>query len=238
MEKRISPAVAHSILLNAELPKRTDSYAPVSHKQVIDLTLNQISKAGLKIEHSNYTAAKDGQQGTGFYSLKGFGDKEMGLQLGWQNSYDKAMTLKWAIGGNVFICGNGMVRGDIGTFKRKHTGDVLVEYSEAVKKYVGSAELHFKQLMRDKEALKNIKISPRRQAELLGRIYFEEEILNATQLNIVKRELVAPTFNYKADGTAWQLYNHCTVALKEAHPMNLINQHNELHEFFATEYKF
>lgn len=232
-----TPFSAKDILLAAATPASTKSYSPVSHKDVMNFTLEQIDKAGLKLVTERYSANKDGMIGMGFYHIEGFGDAEMGMELAWQNSLDKSLSLKWAIGGRVFICSNGMVRGDIGTFKRKHTGTVLDEYAEAVKRYVGDAEMHFAKLLADKEMMKGINVSPRKVAEMLGRMYIEKDILNATQLNIVKRELTKPTFDYKADGTLWQLYNHCTVALKEAHPLHHMNQHTDLHEFVTKEYQ-
>jgi len=228
---------AKALLLTAKTPRATKSYSPVSHKDVINFTLEQLDKAGMELHSERYMANKDGLIGMGFYKIKGFGDDEMGMELAWQNSLNKALSLKWAIGGNVFICTNGMMRGDIGTFKRKHTGTVLDEYAEAVKRYVGDAESHFKELMSDKETLKNINVNPRKVAEMLGRMFIEKDILNATQLSIVKRELTNPTYDYKADGTMWQLYNHCTVALKEAHPLHHMNQHTDLHKFVMTESK-
>lgn len=233
----VAPNSAKQILLAATTPPSTKSYSPVSHKNVMDFTLEQIDRAGLKLTEERYTANKDGMIGMGFYQIKGFGDAEMGMELAWQNSLDKSLSLKWAIGGRVFICANGMVRGDIGTFKRKHTGSILDEYADAVKRYVGDAEMHFAKLLADKDFMKSITVSERKTAEMLGRMFIEKDILNATQLNIVKRELIKPTYDYKADGTLWQLYNHCTVALKEAHPLHHMNQHTDLHEFVTNEYK-
>lgn len=221
-------------LLAAKLPRKTDSYSPVSHKQVIEMTMGTLDKLGLKVVDERYLSACDGRQALGLYQIGGFGDKEMGMQIGWNNSYDKKMTLKWAIGGEVFVCGNGSVCGDIGAFKRKHTGSVLTEYGEIVKRYIGDADMHFSKLLRDKEFMKNITCSKRDSAELVGRMFLEEDIITATQLNVIKRELINPTFDYKADGTLWQLYNHCTVALKDAHPLHHMQQHTDVHKFFMN----
>lgn len=228
---------AKSILYNTPLPLKTDSYSPVPHKSVIEMTLEQIDKAGLKVNTERYTVAKDGKQALGFYHIEGFGDSEMGLELAWNNSYDKSMSLKWAIGGKVFICTNGCVSGDIGAFKRKHTGSVLDEYTEAVKRYIGDAEMHFEKLLSDKELLKEITVSKRSAAEMIGRMYVEKDIVTSTQLNIIKRELIKPSYDYKAPGSMWELYNHCTVALKEAHPLHNMRQHMDVHNFFTKENK-
>lgn len=230
-------ACSKEFLLGVKTPKKTKTYSPISHKNVIDFTFEQIDKCNLKVVSESYSEAKDGRQANGFCLLKGIGDAEMGLELAWQNSYDKSMGLKWAIGGKVFICGNGMVSGDIGTFKRKHTGDCLQDYAEIVKKYVGDAGYMFTKLQNEKERMKEIEVTKKVCAELLGRLFLEEEIVTSTQLNIIKREMEAPTYDYKADGTLWQLYNHCTVALKEAHPQFYLAQHMDTHKFFTKEFE-
>lgn len=230
-------ACSKDYLIGIKTPRKTATYSPISHKNVIDFTLEQLDKANLKVVSESYSEAKFGKQANGFFRLAGIGDAEMGLELAWQNSYDKSMGLKWAIGGKVFICGNGMVSGDIGTFKRKHTGDCLQDYAEIVKRYVGEAGDMFHKLVCEKESMKEIDITKRTCAELIGRMFIEEEIINSTQLNIIKRELDKPTYDYKADGTLWQLYNHCTVSLKEAHPQFYLPQHMDTHNFFKKEFE-
>jgi hypothetical protein len=227
-----------SFLINVKIPEKTDSYSPVSHKNIIDFTMEQTDKCGLEVIGQRYTQAKEGRQANGFFHLKGIGDAEMGLELAWQNSYDKSIGLKWAIGGKVFICSNGMFQGDIGMFQRKHTGDALNEYSEAVRMYVSQAGDIFQKMVNEKERMKEIEITKRTSAELIGRMFLEEDIITSTQLNIIKREMEAPSFDYKIKDTVWNLYNNCTVALKEAHPQFHLTQHMDLHKFIKKEYAF
>lgn len=110
------------IILNPSLiPARTESYQPISHGDVIAMTLAALDKNGLSVLSEHYSSAQDGLQAAGSYSIAG-GDDEMLIRLMWQNSYNKTRTLKWCIGAHVFICGNGCVSGDMGAFKRRHTG--------------------------------------------------------------------------------------------------------------------
>lgn len=232
----VSSLSAKDILLGATLPRKTKSYSPVSHRDVIDFTLEQIDKTGLKLHSERYNSNSSGTVGNGFYRIEGFGDEEMGVELAWQNSLDKSLSLKWAVGGQVFICTNGMVRGDIGTFKRKHTGTILKEYGDAVKRYIGDTEQHFAKLLSDKNMMKEITVSPRQVAELAGRLYLEKDIITSTQLNIVKRELAHPTHDYKTPGSLWEFYNYITFSLKEAHPLHHMRQHTDVHSFMLEEF--
>lgn len=224
------------LLTGVAVPKKTESYSPVSHGKVIDLTLSAIDKAGLKLLSESYKSSRGGNQGMGFYRIGG-GDKEMNIELIWHNSYDKSMPLRAALGTNVIVCTNGMVRGDMGAFKRRHTGTILTEFSESISTYIGEAGNILRGLQADRERLKEITLSKRITAELLGRMHIEEELINATQLGIIKKELIAPTFDYKAKDSAWELYNHATFALKGSHPTEHLEQHTGLHKFFTEQFQ-
>lgn len=227
---------SRSVLEHVKLPKKTVTYSPVPHKKVIDLTLQALDKAGIEVLDETYSSARNGRQATGRYKLAGGGDKEMLIELAWINSYDKSIPLGCAIGSNVIVCGNGMIRGDMGRFKRKHTGEIITEFEESIFASIDKAGETFKQLQVDRDKLKEITVTKRLCAELIGRMHIEQDIITATQVGIMKKELEHPTFDYKADGTAWQLYNHATVALKESHPQFHLAQHMDVHNFFTKEF--
>ena len=104
--------VTKDILLNAEIPQQTRTYKPVTHGELIDLTLNGIEKAGFKLDKELYSTARDGSIANGRFTISNVMDSEMQLEVGWQNSYDKSLSLKFAIGTRIMICQNGCVSGD------------------------------------------------------------------------------------------------------------------------------
>jgi hypothetical protein len=228
-------SMAKGLLINAELPQQTRTYKPISHQQLMDLTLESIYQAGFELDQEIYSGARDGQIGNGRYTIKNVADSEMQLQIGWQNSYDKSLSLKFAIGTRIFICQNGCVSGDFGTFKKKHKGDVQEFTPSAITEYIRRAGDVFQQIQKDKEGMKQIEMTKRTSAEIIGRMFLEEEIIQSTQLNIIKREMDNPSFDYGADGSMWQLYNHTTLAMKELHPSLWMNNHMKAHSFFVKE---
>ena len=115
---------AKAELLAATIPAQTRTYKPVTHAQLMDLTLESIHQAGFTLDQETYSSARDGKVANGKFSIKNVADKEMQLQIGWQNSYDKSLSLKFAIGTKIFICSNGCVSGDYGAFKKKHVGEI------------------------------------------------------------------------------------------------------------------
>ena len=91
------------LLVHTAVPIASRTYKPVSHTQLIDLTLNSIEKAGFVLDKEIYSSAKDGKVANGKFTIKNVADSEMQLQIGWQNSYDKSLSLKFAIGTKIFI---------------------------------------------------------------------------------------------------------------------------------------
>jgi hypothetical protein len=235
METNTSYVSAREILLNTEIPQQTKTYKPVSHKQLIDLTLNGIHNAGFKLDSEHYSAARNGNVANGRFSIADVADSEMQLQIGWQNSYDKSLTLKFAIGTRIFICQNGCVSGDMGSFKKKHVGEIQEFTPSAISEYIKSASEAFRRMQQEREQMKNIELTKRTKAELIGRMYLEDQFISSTQLNIISRELKAPTYDYGAPDSMWELYNYATFAMKETHPSLWMDNHMSAHRFFVNE---
>jgi hypothetical protein len=227
--------VTKQILLGAEVPQQTRTYKPVTHAELIDLTLGGIEKAGFALDTESYTAAAGGQVANGMFTIRNVADSEMQLQIGWQNSYNKTLTLKFAIGTRIFICKNGCVSGDYGAFKKKHVGTIQTFTPQAITDYIKSAGDAFQRMQGEREKMKQIEISERMKAELIGRMIIEEEFIQSTQLNIIKKELKSPTHDYGAKDSLWELYNYTTFAMKEVHPTLWMKNHIDAHNFFVTE---
>lgn len=224
---------AKGMLLTSQVPQQTRTYKPVSHAQLIDLTLESIYQSGFELNQEVYTSARDGKVANGKFTIKNVADSEMQLQIGWQNSYDKSLSLKFAIGTQIFICSNGCVSGDYGAFKHKHVGDIQTFTPQAITEYIKSAGDAFSRMQKEREAMKQIEISKRIQAELIGRMIIEEKFIESTQLNIIRKELELPTHNYNAKDSLWELYQFTTYSMKEVHPSLWMNNHIDAHSFFV-----
>ena len=224
-----------SLIVGTQVPAQTRTYKPIAHDQLIDLTLNGIEKAGFKLDKEIYTATQNGQIANGRYTISNVADSEMQLQIGWQNSYNKQLTVKFAIGTRILVCSNGCVSGDYGAFKKKHVGEVQTFTPSAIGDYIKIAGDHFKRMQQDRNAMKQIEITKRTKAELIGRMMLEEQFISSTQLMIISRELTNPTHDYGAPDSLWELYNYTTFAMKETHPSLWMDNHIKAHKFF-TEY--
>ena len=162
---------AKNVMLTAPVPKQTKTYKPVSHQQLIDLTLESIYQSGYTLESQSYSTAKDGEIANGRYTIANVADAEMKLQIGWQNSYDRSLSLKFALGTSIIICANGMVKGDHGAFKKKHQGDIQTFTPSAISEYIKGGGDTFRTLQLDRDKLKTYEATEQTQAELLGRLF-------------------------------------------------------------------
>jgi hypothetical protein len=223
------------ILINAEIPQETKTYKPISHEQLMDLTLNSIQGAGFELGTELYSSARAGNVANGRYTIKNIADSEMELQIGWQNSYDRSMSLKFAIGTKIFICSNGCVSGDYGAFRKIHKGNVQQFTPSAITEYIKSAGEAFRRMQEERDAMKNVEITKRTKAELIGRMLIEEQFIQSTQMNIIEREMKNPTHDYGAPDSLWELYNYTTFAMKEIHPSLWMENHQRAHSFFVNE---
>lgn len=217
------------------LPEETRTYKPVSHQQLIDLTLESIDKAGFKVDKEFYSCTINGMQANGRYTISNVADEEMQLQIGWQNSYNKTLSLKFAVGSVITICSNGVVRGDMGDFKKKHMGAVQEFAPKSISEYISKAGNIFEKIQQEREQLKQVELNEVSRAELLGRLYFQKDIIKPDQISIIRKEILSPTHDYNCKDSAWELYNYCNYAMKETHPANYFQQHKDLHNFFVAE---
>ena len=232
--KRTDYSSLKHLVQSAPVPQQTKTYKPVSNSQLIDTTLEAIESSGFRLDKEAYSLAGDGQVATGRFTLSNIADSEMQIQIAWQNSYNRQVSLKFAIGVRVFVCQNGCVSGDMGTFKKKHQGTVQEFAPAAISEYIKSAGEAFREMQIQRELMKQVDLTKRQQGELLGRLVFEEEIISTMQLNIIRKEIARPSYDYGVENTLWDLYQHTTHSLKETHPGSWITDHMNAHSFFVN----
>jgi len=237
MAKRAS-IVTKELLMAAPLPVyEGDTYTVIPHEFVIAETVRNLTTQGFKVKQELYRCNQNANIAQGIYHLDYSDDPDMGMMFAWSNSYDKSMRFKCAIGGYVFVCMNGMVNGNMGAWGRKHTGSADSETTETIQTQISKAKQYYKQLVYDKETMKTIIVDDKTRAELVGRLYFEEDLLNTEQLTLIKHQMHSPKFDYNADTKSlWALYNHITLSLHKSHPKDWLDHQRLVHWFFTQEY--
>ena len=230
-------------LENAPLPNHGKSYTVISHKQVIDNTIQLLQDSGFVIQKELYRANMNANVAQGIYHILPINtvdptileEKELGMMFAWTNSYDKSTRFQCAIGAYVIVCHNGMVAGDMMNFRRKHTGSADHDIRMQISNQIKNGEKYYKRILTDRDAMRNTELSLQEQAEIAGRLYINEDILDAAQMSCVKSELEKPTYDYQCDQeNAWAFYNHVTHALKKAHPRDWLSDSQNFHDFMTA----
>ena len=219
--------------LAAPIPARTTTYSPVSHAEIIEAIRNNARVNNLNIIRDRMYANGFGSRVVGFFDVEDgteFGNVHgLKMMFGYRNSYDKSMSVAFVAGGSVWICGNGLISGDLMSFKRKHTGTVAQELGEKIQIGVDRMRADFGRLNLEVDVMKNYSLTPRQKAEVLGIMYFERNLVTPSQLSIIKNELTESE-HFKEDN-AWSLYNNVTESLKKSHPVEIIQDHIKFHSF-------
>tara|TARA_R110002020_G_scaffold36503_5_gene109839 strand:+ start:31083 stop:32078 length:996 start_codon:yes stop_codon:yes gene_type:complete len=235
-------------LETSALPTHGDTYTVIPHKDVISHTESLLKSNGFTIERELYKANMNAQVAQGIYHIKPIQqvfnlyssevkeETEIGMMFAWTNSYDKSTRFQCAIGGYVFACTNGLICGDMANFARKHTGAADSEVSAQISSQIKHAHKFFKNIVNDKNSMKTITLSVQEQSELLGRLFFDNKLLDVTQMSCIRSEMNDPSYDYNADAdNAWTFYNHVTHALKKCHPRNWLSDQQKFHDFIVAD---
>ena len=220
-----------------QLPQQTETYTVVSHSFIIKETLEQLKLNGFEVDSTEYCRNANGEIALGVYHLTYGNDSDLGLMFTWANSYDKSMRFRCAIGAHVHVSGSRMIAGDMSNYGRIHTGDAKDQVEEHIKSQMASAGSYFTALCDDKDKMKSVILTDDQIAELMGVLYFKENVLISSQLNEIKEEYRKPTFKYTTpDNSLWTIYNHCILALKKSHPKTWMEDQKNLHKIVKARF--
>ena len=216
------------------VPEATDSYTPVPHNHLAEtlMTIGQDILKGYALNAEQYALAREGNQMFGVLTFKGE-HSEMGLSIGFRNSYDKSMAIGIAIGAKVFVCDNLALTGDV-TVLRKHTGNVWASLEDIAISTLYRSQKNFQKIVEDSEFLKNEKITDTGAFQYMGLLY-GKGVLTPRQLPVVKREWLKPSHEEFSSRNLWSFYNACTEAMKSAPPVLIMEKHIKLHGLITEE---
>lgn len=228
---------AYAKMIGAALPAKTDTYTPISHSNVINRVRSEITSAGYIITGEEYRCSNDGLVALGTFRMNYKADPDIELSANFLNSYNKQYAFRFNLGGLVKVCMNGMMLNNnkFGSYKRVHKGaaDLLAEGKIA--EFINDSDKYWENLVEHKEKMKDVLLTTTSQHDILGELFFNQELLNTMQMNLIRNELKKPSFDYKVDtDSAWALYNHITLSLKESHPSTWMDDQAAVHEIFST----
>ena len=237
MPKKIAECTkAH--LVSVPLPNHGATYTVISHQSVMDYVYTELAAAGFSVISEEYRCTADGQIAHGIYKLNFNSDPELSMMFAWTNSYNKQVRFKCGVGGYINLTGTTMVCGDMGSWARKHTGTADEETIKTIQDQIANAHMYYNQLCADKESMKGITLNKRKQAQLLGILFAEYQILTTEQASIVRQQMDRPSHVYTDSNSLWAFYNHVTIALQHSHPKTWMEDQRVLHYFISTVNNF
>jgi len=229
MIHRGSNLVTRDELDTVPIPEATDSYQPVSHYVLANTlaTIGQDLLRGYALSREQYGLARQGQQ---MFAIQTYSreNSEMGLSIGFRNSYDKSMAVGIAIGASVFVCDNLALTGDI-TVLKKHTTNVWSALEETVIATLYRSQHNFERICEDAEVLKSREIGNNEAFRTMG-LLFGRNVLSPRQLSAVKKEWLYPSHEDFKPRNMWSFYNSCTEILKSTPPFQIMEKHIQLHK--------
>ena len=233
MPKKIAECTkAH--LVSVALPNHAATYTVISHQSVIDYVYAELATAGFSIVDEEFRSTADGQIAQGIHKLSFNSDPELSMMFVWTNSYNKQVRFKCGVGAYINLTGTTMVCGDMGNWARKHTGTADEETIKTIQDQIANAYMYYNQLAADKEIMKGITLNKRRQAQMLGILFAEYQILTTEQASIIRSQMDRPSHVFADSNSLWAFYSYVTIALQHSHPKTWMEDQRVLHYFMSS----
>ena len=221
-------------LVSVPLPNHGASYTVISHQFVMDYAYQALAAAGFGIVEEEYRCTADGQIAQGIYRLNFNQDPELSMMFAWTNSYNKQVKFKCVVGAYINQSGSVMISGDIGSWVRKHTGTADTEVKDTIDQYISNAYMYYNQLCADKASMEGVSLNKRKQAQLLGVLFAEYEILTTEQASMIREQMKKPQQVFANTDSLWAFYNFVTNSLQHSHPKTWMEDQRILHYFIGT----
>ena len=233
MPKKIAECTkAH--LVSVALPNHAATYTVISHQSVIDYVYTELATAGFSVVDEEFRSTADGQIAQGIHKLSFNSDPELSMMFVWTNSYNKQVRFKCGVGAYINLTGTTMVCGDMGNWARKHTGTADEETIKTIQDQIANAYMYYNQLAADKEIMKTVTLNKRRQAQMLGILFAEYQILTTEQASMIRSQMDRPSHVYEDSNSLWAFYSYVTIALQHSHPKTWMEDQRVLHYFMSS----
>jgi len=82
--------------------------------------------------------------------------------------------------------------------------------------------------------MKTIVLNKRRQAQMLGILFAEYQIITTEQASMIRNQMDRPSHIYDDSNSLWAFYNYVTIALQHSHPKTWMEDQRVLHYFMSS----
>ena len=218
------------------IPEPTKTYRPVGHYDFANMLRGMASSILPNFTHvkSQFGLARAGDQMFGVHTFQN-SHTDLGLSIGFRNSYDRSLSAAIAVGASVFVCDNMCLAGDI-TVMRKHTLNVNQDLEQLAITAILKSRSAYYQVREDAGRMKAIDLDNDEAYKLMGLLY-GHGVITPRQVPIVKREWLTPSHDEFKGRLMWSLYNAATEALKSSPPRTIMEKHLQLHHMITQHHQ-
>jgi hypothetical protein len=227
--------VSFDTLASIKTPPPTETYAPVSHAELIQMVQDN-AEAYLpgyvfKDEAHALSPTSGENYGNKAFSVLTYAHEEfdhIGLSIGIRNSYDQSMAMGVCMGAKVFVCDNLCFSGDI-RVSRKHTGEATQDVLSLIRGAMSQAPTKHRSIEHDRLTMLDHEITNDMGYALMG-VAYGRQILKPRQLLAAHRAWDKPPQEDFEDRNLWSLYNALTEALKSSGAKDVMERHVAAHQ--------
>lgn len=222
-------------ILSTPLPVHTGRYSVIPHFVLINELQEKLAIKGYEIESEKYLTANSNQIVTGVFRLKADSEIDIKPSVTFINSYNKTRKAEIRSGVEILVCRNGLIGLSGVKYSRKHLGtNALTEFRHHIDMGIDNIEKDFNALKTNVQEMKDIELTNKAKALLIGDMLINECLINATQLSIVQKELKYSE-HFKTD-SLYDFYNNVTESFKDNHPLNYDKQHIKFHSYISSKF--
>lgn len=236
MSRTLPKGITRSFLEQVSIPNHGGRYTPISHKSIIDKSLETIVKKGLNVTEELYASSYSGNVAMGKILLDYGTDPDLKMMFVWGNSYDKSTRFKCGIGAYIARTNSYIFAGHLSNFARKHTGNADQLAVEMIETQLNQANMFYNYLCNSKNAMVQKELTLRQMSEIVGVLFIEEEILNKEQASQIKDMLCnkVQLFEEYSANNLWNFYNILGKALRESHPKTWFEDQSRVHAYIMN----
>lgn len=222
------------------LPQQTKSYTVIPHGEIIDLVRKVLEENGFIVSLELYKASDFGREAVGFMKISKEEDAEdldVDMTFNWTNSYNKKLRFSCGIGGYIKENDTPFITSAKGShWKRKHSGTALDEARETIEQIVVEANDSYEQILDMKRKFKDISLTRKQYAKLIGLLFFDKKVLFPEQVNIIRNEYDKPSYSYRHNETLWCLYQMIMQSVSEQVPSKWYQQQLRINSYIQLMY--
>ncbi len=231
-------SVDRDALNRVQTPAETDTFKPISHRQLLEGVVSSVEDIGWKLVAEAHALNDACDKYFGLLQVKPLHqeeDRDHGFGIGLRNANNKRMAAGLTFGSVVFVCDNMAFSGTVTVF-RKHTKNLHGDLPERVRKAVESLPNISNAINQRFIDYRQTEIPDGKAHDIIIRA-LDAGVIGTNQIPVVLKEWRTPRHPEFADGgkTAWRLFNAFTESFKETSIWNNASRGLVFQDLFDRE---